>query len=176
MIFNREFNFVCRSMLQRLERFDTEDACGRWNSLLQSSVTSDAKLFLAMDILNEHAAKQCGQFLVPDGLLVMAIRIALCESLTIDFLINSLSGPNGFSNAPARFEVTVARDAGHIATARFRCGVGDSEGAFWYANTMKRSVMWVSDDYDAWAFERTKHFTKPTIAAWLQGPRDHRSQ
>lgn len=166
-VFNRRFNFLFRSTNDRLRRFDSTDACGRWNATLVDDFRSDSEFIRTADELFFDVTNQVtpGERIASDGLLLESVVIDIGNSIDLFFRLNFLIAPNGNGVAPAKFSFAAdtAHDGCRVAT--LACGLREPDGRFWFPRSTRALNIVLPDDY-AWAYSRTRAYDPPTIASW----------
>ena len=156
-------------MSDRLLRFDTDDACGQWNSTLMEDFRSDSEFIRAADELfriavAEHTRREC---ITSDGLSLEAATIELGTSISLHFRLQFLDAPDGCWDAPAQFSVASGLDSSGVVNATLSCGLCEPDGDFWYPRNRRMTSVILGDDYN-WAFRRTRSYGPPTISSWMQ--------
>ena len=167
--FNLRFDFVFRSMNDRLHRFDTADACGRWNSILIEDFRSDTRfVHIADELFSDAVAEYSnGECVTSDGLAIESVTIDFGRSMKLHFRLQFLDAPNGCWDAPAQFSLAPDPNRVDNKCATLSCGLHESDGNFWHPRKRRMSSVVLPDDYD-WAYRRTRIYCPPTISAWIQ--------
>ena len=166
--FNSEFDFVCRSIMERLRRYTTQEACGRWNADLLDDFRADSEFMAAAEQIHVAAAQRCEQSVAPDGLSIVGAQFELAVSLSVDFRFHSLDGPCGHASAPSRLSVNVIKDSDRSFVASFGCGLREPAGAFWYPNPSEQFPLHVPEDPAGWAFFHRKKYGVVSLTDWIE--------
>ncbi|MCC9644329.1 hypothetical protein LOC71_18785, partial [Rhodopirellula sp. JC740] len=165
--FNIKLDYVFRAVNDRLSRYDTAEACGKWNEELANDFRRDSDFIQAADdlftaIVRRHTH---GDSITSDGLYLNAVDIQLGVSLILQFRLNFLDASKGYSVAPARFSVA-ANTSREEYRATICCGLREPVGNFWYSPDNRITNASVADDHD-WAVSQTRIYGPPTIASWI---------
>lgn len=164
--FNIEFDFVCRSLVKRLRRYTTQEACGCWNRDLLDDFRVDSRFITSAEQVNVAAPRRCDQNVVSDGLSIVNAEIEFAVPLSVDFRFQSLDGPRGYSSAPSRFSIHVI-DSERSDVASFRCGLREPAGAFWYPHPSDQFPLVFAKNRTGWAFFNAKKYGGVSLAEWI---------
>ena len=175
--FNLKFDFIYRSTIDRLLRFDTTAACGQWNSHLIEDFRTDLRFVsTANDLFSEVVAEHSnGKCIASDGSLLETVIIDLGVSISLCFRLSFLDAPNGCRDAPARFFVAKDLIQNGYSRATLSCGLSGPETDFWYPGNGRMTSVLLPDDYH-WAYHRTRIYGPPTISSWIQRRANERGE
>lgn len=166
--FNQNFDIVFRSVIDRLRRFDTETACGKWNTALSDDLRADGNFVSAAEQLFREAVQRHtdGVCIASDGFTIENVTVEFGIAMHIRFRLHFLDSPNGYGEAPARFSVLQTQGPNGTATATMNCGLREPEGNFWYP-TNKRITASLPKDY-RWAYHRTCTYARNALTSWIK--------
>ncbi len=168
LAFNTKFDTLSRGVSDRLRRYGSAIACGRWNATLIEDFRSDADFIrnaneLFAYVVTQHTHGRC---ITPDGLAVENAIINLGESIVVYFRLHFLDAPNGYGIAPAKFSVRTVVAPDNITAATLCCGLSPPDGDFWYPPTNRVPSAILPNDY-AWAFSLAREYGSTKIASWI---------
>ena len=166
--FNPKFDFVFRSVVDRLRHFDSLDECGQWNSTLVEDFRSDTEFIRAVDELFRDAVGKHtnGACITSDGISLESVLIDFGTSLDLYFRLHFLDTPNGYGIAPARCSVEYDTTREDWMLAEICCGLCESEGQFWYPTTKRMPSVVMPGDYN-WACRKSRVYGPTRIASWV---------
>jgi hypothetical protein len=173
--FNQQFDFLYRSLRQRLTFFTTVESCGHWNTLVLDDLRADVEFNRNAAELHESIVDRV---FVPhrpttDGLGILNVRIDFEKSICIDFQLwffVERGGRLGHSASPSRFSVTRSDDDQSVYHASIGCGLRDSAGRFWYPREDSDYGRFdaAPDRDDGWAYFFAKTFGDGTLSNWMK--------
>ncbi len=145
IVFNQQFDFLYRSLRQRLMSFTTVDSCGHWNTLVLDDLRTDVEFNRNAGELHESIVDRV---FVPhrpttDGLGILNVKIDFENSICIDFQLwffVERGGRLGHSASPSRFSVSRSADDKSVYHASIGFGLRDSAGGFWYPREIPNMV------------------------------------
>jgi hypothetical protein len=166
--FNIKFDFVFRSIADRMRRYDSVDACGKCNVILFNDFRSDSDFLRSVDELFSEVVHQFtnGECITSDGLSLETVNIVLGTTIDLRFLLHFLDSPHGYGMAPAKFSVAADTNRHDCMLAKLYCGLREPDGEFWYRSTKRRPTVAMPDDYD-WAYSQTRNYGPQTISSWI---------
>ncbi len=158
-------------------RYDTDEACGKWNEILAEDFRKDTDFIRAGDdlftaVVRRHTNGDC---ITSDGLHLETANIQLGHFLNLHFRLDFLDGPDGYRMAPGRFSVATDTTRDDCRLATICCGLREPDGAFWYHSDTRITNASLPDDY-AWAVAHTRVYGPPTIASWIARRSDKRGE
>ncbi|MCA9192989.1 MAG: hypothetical protein KDB03_14535 [Planctomycetales bacterium] len=167
-MFNLKFDFVFRSVNDRLRHYDSASACGQRYAILIEDFRSDSKFIRTVDELFREVVAQytSGECIVSDGVSLETVVIDLGTSLDLYFRLYFLDAPNGYGIAPAKFSVASDTTRENCMLATLCCGMREPDGNFWYPTTRRMPNVVMPDDND-WAYSHTFVYGPPTISSWI---------
>jgi hypothetical protein len=166
--FNIKFDFVFRSITDRLRRYHSADACGKCTATLFDDFRSDSDFLRTLDELFSEVVGQYtnGECITSDGLSLEHVEIFLGTAINLSFQLHFLDAPHGYGMAPAKFSVATDTTRDDCMHAKLYCGLRDPDGEFWYPSTKRLQTVAMSDDYN-WAYSQTRTYGPPTISSWI---------
>ena len=173
--FNQQFDFLYRSLRQRLTLFTTTESCGHWNTLVLEDLRTDVEFNRNADELHESIVDQVFALGRPttDGLGILSVTIDFEKSICVDFQLwffVERRGKIGHSASPSRCSVTRSADDENVYHASIGCGLRDSGGRFWYPREDSEYGRYdvAPDHNDGWAYFFAKTFGDGTLSNWMR--------
>lgn len=123
-IFENQMHHMFSHVRDRLDRYASETAAGRWNETIFDDFRSDHAFSDDARSLNEYALTQLPQFVCPDGSSIFRIDIEFHRTIHIAFEISVLTG--GYRAIPATY--TLTRNNDDTYTAEYACGLKNQTG------------------------------------------------
>ena len=156
-------------MNDRLRRYDSAGACGKWNATLIEDFRSDREFIRTVDelfgrVVAEYTHSEC---ITSDGLSLETGFIDLGLSLDLYFCLHFLDAPNGHGIAPAKYSVAVDTTHKNHLIATLCCGLREPDGDFWYPTTSAKYSVVMPEGY-AWAFTRRRIYGPPNFSSWMK--------
>lgn len=174
MDFNHQFDFVYRSLRQRLAFFTSIEKCGHWNAFVLDDLRSDLEFNRAAEELHEWIVEQSFGRDKPttDGLEILNVKIdfekSICVGFRLWFFVDCKG--TGHSASPSRFSVMRSADDESVYRASVGCGLRDKAGRFWYPRNDPDYGRFDTgpDRDDEWAYYRAKTFGDGTLSNWMK--------
>lgn len=159
-------DLLARSGIDRLRRFDSLDACGRWNMVLTDDVRADPELARSVEdvlrsIVYNHSK---GRSVASDGLSIENVSIELHKMFRVRFRMHYLDSPSGYGEVPAELIVARSLDVPTQINTTMNCGLREPEGKFWYPANSRIAIN-IPDNY-RWAYCQTSKYGRETLATW----------
>jgi hypothetical protein len=167
--FNLKFDSVVRAVRDRLRRYDSAEACGKWNATLYEDFRSDTRFIYTLDeIFSDVVGRYTnGDCIVSDGLAFETVKIILGRAIDLCVRLDFLDGPHGYGMAPAKFSVANDNTRDNCIVATLCCGLREPDGDFWYPKGSRNHNVVMPDDY-GWAYTYTRTYGPPTISCWIE--------
>jgi hypothetical protein len=173
--FNQQFDFLYRSLRQRLTSFNTIESCGHWNTSILDDLLTDVEFNRNASELHESIVDLVFAMNRPttDGLGILNVEFDFEKSICIDFQLwffVERGGRLGHSASPSRFSVTRSADDENTYHASIGCGIRDSAGRFWYPREGSEYGRFdAAPDRDSgWAYFFAKTFGDGTLSNWMR--------
>ena len=175
LVFNQQFDFLYRSLRQRLTTFTAIESCGHWNSLVLDDLRCDVDFNRNAAELHESIVGQTFAENRPttDGLGIRNVTIDFKRSICVDFQLWFFVERGrylGHSASPSRFSIKRSIEDENVFHASVGCGLRDSNVQFWYPRNDHDYGRFDSapDQNEGWGYFFAKTFGDGTLSNWLK--------